>query len=162
VWASKGSGHERVANQLVRDFRNQAVEPSFGSETIPDEVGFRNCGGWVADHGRQLERHLHDLCSIVGLHWANSYTIQLASYSTSAVPTVRLWATGSCETCGGARHPREALWLSGQRSTFPVTCFRSMSSAAFWQPSASNGARAMFRRRWTTPGGHTDDEAHDD
>jgi hypothetical protein len=36
----EGSGHERIANQLVRDLRNQAVEPSFGSESIPDKVGF--------------------------------------------------------------------------------------------------------------------------
>lgn len=36
----EGFGHERVANQLVRGFRNQAVEPSFGSETISNEVRF--------------------------------------------------------------------------------------------------------------------------
>jgi hypothetical protein len=35
----EGSGHERIANQLVRDLRNQAVEPSTWLRRAYDAAG---------------------------------------------------------------------------------------------------------------------------
>jgi hypothetical protein len=34
----EGFAHERVANQLIRYLRNQAIEPSFSSETVPEKL----------------------------------------------------------------------------------------------------------------------------
>ena len=73
----EGFAHKRVANQLIRDLRNQAIEPSFCSQTVPEKVGFQHRRYCVADHGGELARHRNDPCSILDLHWANSHTINL-------------------------------------------------------------------------------------
>jgi hypothetical protein len=100
--------HKRIAHQLVSNLGDQAIEPSFRSQAVPDEIGLHELGFGVADRRREFTRHSNDPCRVPGPHRENDWTIVLRHDLSSLV---------------AALHPAELIRAPRNHSQAPYLGF---------------------------------------